>query len=173
MLRSRSCRPRFCSWDLATAQAVARKILTPPYTETSYFPEPYKHGDAWTEWRGEFLDYIEDCNEDFAKELKRAAYYPSEIEGMSGSGTELKMARQVYAALRKLMKDPEAKQIVKTTGDKNVYEAWRRLHFSFDPQTATVETTAMSRILNPKQAQTIGKLAAKIQRWEDRIRNSV
>ena len=73
--------------------------------------------------------------------------------------------------LKKLVrKNLEAKQIVKTTAGKNLYEAWRRLHFTFDPQTATVECTAMSRILTPTQAQNSGKLAARIPKWEERIK---
>ena len=133
------------------------------------YPEAYKKDDSWKEWAEEFVDYIEACNEGLAVELRRAAYYPSEIEGIVGSDEEKKLARQAYSALRRLMKDTEAKMIVKTTPDRNVYEAWRRLNFAFDPQTASVETSAMTKILSPKQAASISKLALKIQKWEDRI----
>ena len=67
------------------------------------------------------------------------------------------------------MQEPEAKQIVKNVLDRNPYEVWRRLHFTFDPQTATVETTAMAKILYPKQAQTVKKLLDKIHRWDARL----
>ena len=62
---------------------------------------------------------------------------------------------------------------MKNTPDKNVYEAWRRLHFEFDPQTAGVETSAMGRIPNPKQTTNLAKLSGKIQRWEERIRTYI
>ena len=49
----------------------------------------------------------------------------------------------------------------------------RAIRFIYDPQTAGVETSAMSRILNPEQAGTIVKLASKIQKWEERSRDYI
>ena len=76
-------------------------------------PEPYKQGDPFGEWRDEFQDYVEDACAPMAQELKRAARYPHEIDGVHGTPEEIKMARHVFSALRRLMKAPEAKILSK------------------------------------------------------------
>ena len=49
--------------------------------------------------------------------------------------------------------------IVKTTPDKNIYEAWRRLHSAYEPQTAIVECSAMALgLLAPTEGEYAGTI---------------
>ena len=102
------------------------------------------------DWREDFLGYIEEVCMPMVAELKRAAHWPKEIGDLAGTPEEKRLAKNVYSALRKLVKETEAKQIVNNVGTKNPYAACRRLHFERGPQIATVEAAAMNKLLNPQ-----------------------
>ena len=81
------------------------------------------------EWRDEFWDYAEEACEPMARELRRAQRHDQEIVGTDGDEMAKKMARNVYSALRRLIKHPEARQIVRTTPDKKCVRSTAQVTF--------------------------------------------
>ena len=78
---------------------------------------------------------------------------------------------QLYTALADLF-DSEPLSLVKNVPTRNGLEAWRKLHFRFDPQVASRIKDSYNRIVYT-QPYALEQLPNAIEVWEDLYRQHV
>ncbi len=77
----------------------------------------------------------------------------------------------LYTALAELLGITPL-SIVKNTEHRNGLEAWRKLHYKYDPQTAAMVNDSCSRIVYT-QPVALEKLSQSIEVWENDIRQHI
>lgn len=83
---------------------------------------------------------------------------------------EAQARRELYAVLRRVVKNTEGKLLVRSVRDRNPYDVWRRLVFRFDPDITDKEAVDTEHILSTKQAANMKEVQGKISEWEEKMR---
>ena len=131
------------------------------------FPSQFLKEDGWREFADEFMDYLDEKDKSGAavEALKEAATAEGEV-GMPDDEDDARLMRSVFKLLKRVIKEPDAKMILRNIPDYNCLELWRQLMQRFDPQNETANMTLHNRILNPKPIKDLKEVNSRLARWE-------
>ena len=75
------------------------------------------------------------------------------------------MINQIYVILNSYTRG-EPRGVVRSAL-RNGVEAWRKLHYRYDPPTTNNQTATLTKLNNPSRCKRLGEVGAAIESWEE------
>ena len=133
-------------------------------------PDTFERREQWKEWAESYIDYMEEVQPLVAQSLERAKTYPDTIEPTYPTPEDRRLAKSVFKTMKTLIREVEGRKLVRTSRKtNNIYDVWRRLWFTYRPETAATVTAGARLLIKPPKITNLKDVLVKLQTWGTKL----